>query len=122
MTALKNPLLWTLRITMLIQLVVGIMLWTGHAANMTQFHMGVGSLFTLAFLGIVAVAAKGGAPLGAVLGAVVLGLIIPVFGMNQMVLLVGPMHWIIRVVHLLIAMAAMGVADQLMKRMKVAAA
>lgn len=122
MNALKNPLLWTLRITMIIQLVVGIMLWMGHSANLTPFHMGVGSLFTLAFLGVVAVAAKGGAPVGAVAGAVVLGLLIPVFGMKQTMLLVGPMHWIIRIVHLLIAMAAMGVADQLLKRVKVATA
>lgn len=122
MNNLRTPLMWTLRITMLIQLVVGILLWMGHAANLTPLHMGVGSLFTLAFLGVVAVAAKGGAPAGAVAGAVVLGLLIPVFGMKQTVLLVGPMHWIIRIVHLLIAMAAMGVADQLLKRAKVATA
>lgn len=114
MNNLRTPLMWTLRITMLIQLVVGIILWTGHGANLTQFHMGVGSLFTLAYLGLVVVAARSGVGVGPLLAATLLGFIIPTFGMMQTGLLVGPMHWIIRVTHLLIAMAAMGVADRVL--------
>jgi hypothetical protein len=35
---------------------------------------------------------------------------LPAFGMIQASLLVGPMHWIIRVLHLLMGLAAMALA------------
>jgi hypothetical protein len=38
---------------------------------------------------------------------------LPAFGMIQASLLVGPMHWIIRVLHLLMGLAAMAVAGML---------
>ena len=45
--------------------------------------------------------------------AIVWGVVIAGFGMAQQTLLVGDMHWIIRVLHLVIAISAMPIAERL---------
>jgi hypothetical protein len=41
------------------------------------------------------------------------GLALPAFGMTQATMLIGPWHWIIQVIHLLMGLIALGVADRL---------
>ena len=44
-------------------------------------------------------------------GALLLGLLVIVVGMRQSSLLVGPFHWVIQVVHLLLGILAVGVGQ-----------
>jgi hypothetical protein len=115
MNALRKILPWILRLSGVTLVLIGIVLWTGHGANLVQLHMGLGLLFTATYLGIVALASRDGLALGPSLLAMGWGFVIPAFGMIQTRLLVGPQHWIIRVAHLLIAIVAMRIADGLAK-------
>jgi len=103
-------------ITGLTQIVMGVLFWTGHAMALVPAHMVIGFVFVLGLWTLAVLAARAGAPRGLVAFALVWGLVVPAFGFAQLQLLPGPLHWIIRVVHLLIGMVAMGLADALFKR------
>src|SRR5215831_8194119 len=94
-------------ILFLIQLILGIVFWTGHALGLVSLHTALGSLFVVAILTFAALAARAGAPRGPVIALVAVGVIIPIVGFAQMQLAPGTSHWVIRTVHLLLGFAAM---------------
>ena len=83
-----------------------------------EFHMLFGLLLTLTLLsaGIVALFTKGVRALGAI--AIGFALIVPVFGITQMQILVGDFHWLIRVVHLLVGVAAVSLTGRICEQIK----
>ena len=115
MNAARNGGAWRAALLMLFrpfgvtQVVLGILFWTGRALNLTPLHMAVGMLFILTYFYLIATAKLG--PKGLTL-AVLLGLVIPVFGMMHARFVIGPMHWTIQVLHLALGMGAMGVVDR----------
>jgi hypothetical protein len=50
--------------------------------------------------------------------AAVWGLIVPILGLTQTNLLVGSTHWLIEVLHLLVGLGAIGMAEGLAARVK----
>jgi hypothetical protein len=103
-------------ITGAIQLVLGVLFWTGHARDLVNFHMINGMIFVLALWTVAGLSARAGAPLGLVATTLVWGLVLPALGMTQSHILVGPSHWVIQVAHLLTAFVAMGLAGALQAR------
>lgn len=108
--------MWIVRVTGIVQIVLGLLFWTGRALGYIPLHMSVGfvvvlGLWTLALLALVA---RTGA--GLPLFGILWGLALPALGMTQAGILVGPWHWVIRVVHLLMGLIALGVADRLATR------
>jgi hypothetical protein len=105
-----------------VQIVIGIAIWMGYGLRPPVIHMALGLMFVLALwiLAILGAQTRAGAPLVASL--LVWGALTAVFGMAQAAILPGPHHWIIRVLHLLVGVAAMGQAEALTGRMKRAAA
>ncbi len=97
----------------LVQIVLGILFWTGHALGLVQIHMLIGGLFVLAIWTLCVLAARAGVRTSAVLIALAWSLVLPALGMTQMQILPGPGHWVVRVVHLLTAVLAMGQAQRL---------
>jgi len=105
--------LWIVRIAGTIQLVLGILFWTGHAYSYLPLHIVSGivivlTLWTVAVLALVARTSRRLAMFG-----LAWGLALPALGLTQATVLAGSLHWIIRVVHLLMGLAAMGVAGAL---------
>ena len=105
--------LWIVRVSGTIQLVLGILFWTGHGYDYLPLHIINGvlivlSLWTVAVLALVARTRTGLAVFG-----LAWGLALPAFGLRQATVLVGSMHWIVRVIHLLMGLAAMGIAGTL---------
>ncbi|GHO77694.1 hypothetical protein KSD_54650 [Ktedonobacter sp. SOSP1-85] len=90
-------------------LVLGLFIWiTGMSLAMLQIvHALFGVAFVLALLtlGIIAVLNRGTRLLGAV--SLVYAPLVPVFGVIQMTLLVGDLHWLIRTAHLLVGLGAL---------------
>ncbi|QBD77039.1 hypothetical protein EPA93_13910 [Ktedonosporobacter rubrisoli] len=86
-------------------LILGLLHWFFHI-SFIEIHMLFGFLVALALLvaGIVAIFTRGLRVLGIV--AIVMTIIVPVFGRTQMLILTGDFHWLIRVAHLLIGAAA----------------
>jgi hypothetical protein len=110
------------RITGLINLVLGVFFWTGHALTLIQLHMQLGFLLVLSLWALAVLAAWAGVNPAYVAFAFVWGLLVPALGMTQARLLVGDAHWVIKVLHLLISLGAIGVAEGLAARIKFARA
>ncbi|HLZ60063.1 MAG TPA: hypothetical protein VKR06_24200 [Ktedonosporobacter sp.] len=93
-------------------LILGLLNWFFHI-NFIEIHMLFGFLVTLTLLivGSVAVFTKGLRVLGVI--AIVFALIVPVFGINQMQILMGGFHWLIQVAHLLVGAAAVILTERI---------
>ena len=108
--------MWIVRVAGIVQIVLGLLFWTGRALGYIPLHMSVGFVVVLGLwtLALLALAARTGA--GLALFGILWGVALPALGMTQAGILVGPWHWIIRVIHLLMGLAALGLADRLASR------
>ena len=101
-----------------VQLVLGLAFWTGNALGLVDLHQLVGMLLVLGLWTLAALAARAGVQPGLVAVAAVWGLILPVVGLTQRELLAGSAHIVIEVVHLLLGLGALGLAETLATRAK----
>lgn len=107
-----------IRLLGVILIVLGILFWTGHSLNLVGLHMRLGEtlaalLIILAILGIVARLHP-----ALTIGAIVWALLVVFFGMKMGSMLPGPAHEAIRVLHFLIGLAAIALAESLGARIK----
>lgn len=107
-----------LRITGLIQIVLGLLFWTGNALNLIPIHILSGFVLILSLWVLAVLAALVGVSRGVVALAIVWGLVVPILGLTQAQLLTGPAHWIIEVLHLLVGLAAIGMGVRLARRIR----
>ena len=101
-----------LRLCGALAVILGILFWSGNALNLIPIHMLLGLLVVLSLwiVGIgQAFSSDGSWPLAG--GALLLGLLVIVVGMRQSSLLVGPFHWVIQVVHLLLGILAVAIGQ-----------
>jgi len=109
-------------ITGLFQIVLGLFFWTGVAQSLIPLHMVVGIVFVLSLWTTAGLAIKARAPMGLVALAFASGAVVILLGVTQAQILPGPNHWVIRVIHLLVGLAAMGQAGGLARRIRDGAA
>jgi hypothetical protein len=109
----SKALIIFMRAAIAVQLILGIVFWTGNWAGLVPVHMIIGLLFVLALWAVAGIAIARRRNSGLAVLAFVLGLLIAWLGMTQRALLVGDLHWIVRVVHLLLGIAAMPIAERL---------
>jgi hypothetical protein len=107
-----------IRVVGVVQILLGLAFWTGNLLGLVDLHQLLGILLVLGLWTLAALAARAGVPAGMVAGAVVLGLIVPIVGLTQRELLPGSAHWVIQVVHLLLGLGLLGMADSLAVRAK----
>jgi len=77
-------------------------------------EIGTIGVLGLLILGSVAVFTKGSRLLGA--GSIIYALLVPAFGLTQALILVGNLHWLIQIAHLLVGIGAMFLARRIEKR------
>jgi plastocyanin len=106
------------RATGLIQIVTGVLFWTGNALALIPAHMLSGLVLVLALWALALLGARAGVSPGFVALAVLWGLLVVGLGLTQTQLLPGDFHWVIQVLHLLIGLAAMGLAQNLATRIR----
>ena len=114
--AVQRSLLMFMRLGALFQLIVGIGLWTGHLYAIVNVHQSVGVLFVLSLWTIAIISMAQGRMFGLAAFALVWGAIVAALGFTQQSLLPGDFHWIIRVLHLIIGMASVPIAEGLVPR------
>jgi hypothetical protein len=107
-----------IRLLGVIMIVLGVLFWTGNALNFIGLHMLLGITLVLLLWALAIIAARGGVSLGLVALAITWGLIVVALGMTQTRLLPGDAHWVIRVLHLLVGMGAIGIAERLAGSLK----
>ena len=113
MRAIAGISVWIVRVSGTLQLVLGVLFWAGHAYTYVPVHIINGllivlTLWTVAVLALVARTHRRLAVFG-----LMWGVALPAFGIYQAAVLTGSLHWIVRVIHLLMGLAAMGVAGTL---------
>jgi hypothetical protein len=109
---------WLVRITGLIQIVLGLLFWTGKQLTLLPVHMLVGLILVLSLWTLAFVAARSGVQPGFVVFAFLWGLLLPILGVTQSQILTGSAHWLIQVLHLLVGLAAIGQGEGLGQRIR----
>jgi hypothetical protein len=104
---------WIVRLAGLTQIILGVAFWTGNALSLIPTHMLVGSIVVLGLWTLAVLAARAKARPGVVALAILWGLVLPVFGVMHAGILPGSLHWIIQVVHLLLGLGALRMAEGL---------
>ena len=114
--SVSRILLMLMRIEAGLQVVVGLGLWTGHWYQLVGMHRAVGMTYVFLLWAIALIALAQRRSIKLALFAIVWGLVIAALGFTQQRLLIGDLHWIVRLVHLVIGLAAMPVAEKLARR------
>src|SRR5438874_11471264 len=107
---------WLVRIIGATMLLLGLSFWTGNAFALIPLHMLLGLLFVLLLWSLAALGLRAGVPIGLAIVAFAWGLVVPVLGLTQAGLLPGPFHWVMQVLHLLVGLGAIGLAETLARR------
>jgi hypothetical protein len=100
-------------------LLSGLLFWLGWALQLMSLHMLLGILAVAALwtIGFAQVSAPTGS-WGLALGALVTGILTLLLGLYQGSLLVGPLHWIAQVVHLILGLATIGLGHMAAARFR----
>lgn len=94
----------------LLALISGLLFWTGAALNLMSMHMALGLLAVGALwvIGIAQTFTKAGSWVIAA-WALVVGAVTAAIGMVQPSLMVGDFHWVVQVIHLVLAILTIGI-------------
>src|ERR1700681_2176213 len=96
-----------------VQVALGILVWTGHGDSLIPVHIAVGLLLVVDLWAAVALGLRSGAPTGLAVLALVWSVGMPVFGLVQANILTGDVHVVVDVVHLVVGLAAVGLVEGL---------
>ncbi len=101
------------RLLGVIQILVGFAIWFGMAAGAVSFHAALGSLFVLVVWIVAGIALFALPSRGLPLFTLAFGAVVLWFGMAQTTMMLGSLHWAVRLCHLLFGVAAMGLVEAL---------
>lgn len=106
------------RLIGVVLIVFGFLFWTGHSYSLVPLHMRLGETLVLLLwiLAILGMRAKLSPAL--TISALVWGLLVVLFGYTMGRLLPGRAHELIRVLHFLIGLIAIGLSEMLGARIK----
>src|SRR5882762_9796583 len=88
-----------IRITFLLQIVLGLTFWAGKAKGLTPLHVVSGIILVVSILVLAYAAAKAGVSRGLISLTAIWALILFGLGASQENILKGDQHWIIRTLH-----------------------
>ena len=107
-----------IRILGVVLIVLGFLFWTGHALDLVRFHMGMGFALVVLLWMLAGMGIRAGLHPGLLTSASLWGLLVIVFGMTMGALLPGRSHELIRVLHFLIGLGAIGLSESVAARIK----
>ncbi len=98
------------RIAGVLALVLGFALWGGRLYAILNLHMVLGLVVVLGLWALAALALRRGVAKGPAAASLVWGLATLALGPSQSGFLVGDLHWIVQVAHLLLGLGAVALA------------
>jgi hypothetical protein len=107
-----------IRVLGLMLLVLGFMFWSGRSLEMVPVHMRLGEILVSLLWILAAMGLRAGVKPGLVLGAMLYGVIVVAFGLRMGTFLPGRAHEAIRVLHFLIGLGAIGLAESIGVRIR----
>ena len=110
--------LMLVRVSGLVLILLGIGFWMGHGLSLKPVHMWIGLLLVLSLWVLAFVGARSNAGGGLVALAFLWGAVTACLGMRQTVILPGAHHDLVRVLHLVVGLTAIGLAESLGRRIK----
>ncbi len=105
-----------LRITVLFNLITGIIFWTGNADPLQIVHILAGILAVISLWTLGIMQGLRGGSFGLALGTFVVGFLLALVGLFQNNWLPDTNHWIIQVIHLVLGLAAIGLGEMVAGR------
>ena len=108
---------WILRLALLVALIIGIALWTGHGYKYLSVHMWLGFIVTFDLLLLVILGFLSRLKFALLLIALVWAVALPFIGIAQLHLLPGANHWLVQALHLVLGLGAVGLGEVLAGRM-----
>jgi len=118
MPRIGTIMLMLVRLLVVVQVILGLMMWFGGAKDLSRAHEGIGIVFVLAASAVAAIGARAGAPRSLVTVTLMWAIITLLFGYSQVGLITGSMHWIIRIVHLVLGLGLAGQAERVARAVK----
>jgi hypothetical protein len=109
------------RVLGLILLLLGFLFWSGHSLRFVPVHMRIGEVLIGLLWILAGIGLRKGVPPGLVLGGMFYGVIVLAFAFRMGSFLPGEAHEIIRVMHLLLGLGAIGMVEMIGGRIKRAA-
>ncbi len=100
----------------LVLITLGLLFWTGNADALRPVHIALGIALVLALWILAALAAISGVRPALVALAALWGVVVPILGLTQERLVPGDLHWLIQVLHLLVGVIAIALAQTLAMR------
>ncbi len=116
MPTLITSLRWIVRLGFLLALILGIALWTGHGYDYLRLHMWIGFIITFALLALLIAGLLVRTSLALPIVSFLWAVALPAIGIAQLRIVPGPNHWVIRVIHLILGIGAIGLAEVLAKK------
>lgn len=104
---------WVVRLAGLTQIVLGLAFWSGHAKSLIPVHMLIGMVVVTGLWFLAVFASRAGLHPALVVLAFTWGLVLPVFGIAHIGLFPGRWHWVVQLIHLLLGLGALRVAEGL---------
>ena len=99
-------------------LALGFLFWSGREFSLLPLHMRLGEALVLILWILSGIGLAAGLPLTLTISGVAWGALVIGFGMNMGGLLPGRAHEVIRVLHLLFGLGAIGLSESLASRIK----
>jgi len=104
---------WTIRITGLALVVLGLLLWADAASSLRSIHILLGLVLVVALAAAAVLALRAGAKPILPAIAIAWAFLTAALGMVQAQLLVGDAHVVVQVIHLLVGIVAIGLGEAL---------
>ena len=111
-------LIMVARICWVLQLALGSIFWTGRITSLVPLHILIGLIFVLALWALAIAALQAGSSGTMAWVTIVWGLVVLLFGLGQTMILVSDAHPIIQILHLLVGIAALGLAEDLARGLR----
>ena len=106
--------LMVLRVTVLVNLITGIIFWTGNADSLQLLHIILGLLAVISLFTIGIVQGLRGGSFGLALATFAVGFLLALVGLFQKNWLPdNASHWVIHVIHLILGLTAIGLGEMI---------
>ena len=102
-----------IRVLWVVNIVLGIIFATGNLMGLLMLHETFGLVIAICLLILSVLAMARARAVGPGVAGIVVAILLPVVGMGQVDVLPGGSHWVAEVVHVLVAIAAIALAEVL---------